>query len=57
LSVQKPRDENADLRAMESELIRELIRLYRHGTDYETFWQRVGRVELLSRLRRNFCQG
>ena len=45
-----------DLRNIETDMIRELIRLYEQGTNYEVFWERVERVEQFARLRRNFCQ-
>jgi hypothetical protein len=60
LSTEKAADENedlcADLKDIESDLIRELIRLYRQGTDYDMFWERVERVMLLTKLRKKFCQ-
>ncbi len=45
----------ADLKDIETDMVRELIRLYEQGTDYELFWERVGRVEQFGRLRRNSC--
>ena len=32
----------ADLKDIETDMVRELIRLYEQGTDYALFWERVG---------------
>ena len=45
-----------ELRTIESDLVKQLIRLYRRGTDFAAFWEAAERVYLFSQLRKNICE-
>ncbi len=47
----------AELARIESDLARQLIRVYRRGVDYREFWELVDRLRMFSELRKNICGG
>jgi len=47
----------AELAGIESDLTRQLIRVYRRGIDYREFWELVDRLRAFSEMRKNICGG
>jgi hypothetical protein len=44
-----------ELQEIESDLIRQLLRVYKRGANYEEFWELVERLQTFSQLRKGFC--
>ena len=44
-----------ELQEIESDLIRQLLRVYKRGANYEEFWELVERPQTFSQLRKGFC--
>ncbi len=45
-----------ELAEIESDLGRQLIRVYRRGTNYDEFWELVERLRSFSEMRKNICE-
>jgi len=44
----------AELAEIESDLVEQLLEVYRRGTSYDEFWELVERVRAFGELRENF---
>ncbi len=44
-----------ELGEIENDLVRQLLRVYTRGTNYEEFWALVDRLNSFSELRKNVC--
>jgi hypothetical protein len=44
-----------ELEEIERDLVRQLLRSYTRGANYEEFWALVDRLLAFSELRRSFC--
>jgi hypothetical protein len=44
----------AELAEIESDLVEQLLEVYRRGTSYDEFWELVERVRAFGELRKNF---
>jgi len=44
----------AELAEIESDLVEQLLEVYRRGTRYDEFWELVERVRAFGELRKNF---
>ena len=44
-----------ELAEIENDLVRQLLRVYTRGTNYEEFWALVERLRAFSELRKSFC--
>jgi hypothetical protein len=44
----------AELAEIESDLVEQLLEVYRRGTSYDEFWELVERVRSFGELRKNF---
>ncbi len=44
-----------ELEEIESDLIRQLLRVYKRGTNYAEFWELVERLKMFSELRKKYC--
>ncbi|MBI3022805.1 MAG: hypothetical protein HYU03_02295 [Thaumarchaeota archaeon] len=43
--------------AIEDDMVKELIRMYRQGTNYGAFWEIVRMVHSFGDMRKDFCVG
>ncbi len=44
-----------ELGEIENDLVRQLLRVYTRGTNYEEFWALVDKLNSFSELRKNVC--
>jgi hypothetical protein len=52
---QERRELFAELAEIESDLAKQIVRVYRRGTNYEEFWELVDRLRTFSEMRKNIC--
>jgi hypothetical protein len=43
-----------ELAEIESDLVKQLLEVYRRGTSYDEFWELVDRLRAFGELRKNF---
>ncbi len=55
MASQEQRNElYVELVEIENDLVRQLLRVYTRGTNYDEFWALVDRLRAFSELRKNF---
>ncbi len=51
----KRRNLREELKALENDLVKQVVRLYGKDVGFGAFWEVADKVRLFSELRKNFC--